>query len=80
MRTGIPDKDTAVRIANTIMRTIQSKGYAKNFTLQTIFFDDVDEIWILSYWEDKGPNWNGADCSIAIRKSNAEVLRIWFGE
>ena len=76
----IPDSETAVLIGDAILSAIQGTGLAKDFVLQQVFFDEVDEVWILSYWEERDVYVDGNDCNIAIRKSNAEVLRVWFGE
>jgi len=76
----VPDKETAARIGNAIVRSMQSNGAVPDdHILQVIFYDEVEEIWILSYWEDVSiyevdP---GLDFRIAIQKSNAEVL--WIG-
>lgn len=76
----IPDEETAVKMANIIFKNLQKEGYCKNYSLQEIFFDEEDKIWILSYWESTDEMITGSDCSIALKKSNGEVLRIWFGE
>ena len=77
---AVPDKETAAMIANAIIQSMQKNGYIKGYILQEIFFDVADEIWILTYWKERDIYVDGDDCSIAIRKSNGEVLRIWFGE
>lgn len=77
---AVPDKETAIKIASAVIIPMQDKGYAKNYSVQSVFFDNTDEVWIVSFWEDKGDKTTGADCSIAIKKSNSQILRIWFGE
>lgn len=80
----IPDEETAAMIASAIMKSIQCKGYAPNYELQRVFFDEEEEVWMVTFGEgfnteDKVMT-AGASCCIALAKSNAEVLSIWFGE
>lgn len=77
---AVADKETAIKIASVVIQSMQKKGYAKNYSVQSVFFDNADEVWIVSFWEDKADETTGADCNIAIKKSNSEILRIWFGE
>ena len=76
----IADKETAIHIATAILQSMQNKGYARNYVAQSVFFDEADEIWIVSFWENKSEDTLGSDCSIALKKSDAKVMRIWFGE
>ena len=81
---AIPDKETALHIATAIFGGMEKSEEAKVFTAQKVFFDTEDEIWIVSFWkEPELPNdmlCVGNDCSIALQKSDGEVLKIWFGE
>lgn len=79
----IPDKETAVKIATAILESIQAKGYWKTYTLHSIYFDTAEEVWLVSFGEEQddiGALIDGGGCTIAIKKSNAEVLGVWAGE
>ena len=76
----VPDKETAIKIASAVLPPIQAQGYVPDYVVQAVFFDETDEIWIVSFWEDREHDVDGGDCSIAIKKADAQVLRIWFGE
>lgn len=79
----IPDKETAIQVATQIYNGMEKNSREEKYIPQSVFFDEIDEIWIVSFWEEKGDNEMltvGADCSIALKKSNGQVLRIWFGE
>ena len=79
----VPDKETACKIAQAIFDGIPKYGEEQKFTLQNVFYDAEDEIWIVSFWEDwddSGEITMGYDCSIAIQKSDGKVVKIWFGE
>ena len=79
----IPDEETAIEVATAIMQSIQRKGYGKEYVIQSVFFDTVDEIWIVTFalpQYDVTALMDGGGYSIAMRKSNAEVVRIWAGE
>lgn len=77
---AIPDKETAIAVAKQIFYGMKKSAEAEKFTVQSVFYDEVDEIWIVSFWEDRGSDYDGNDCSIALRKNDCKVLRIWFGE
>ena len=79
----VPDKETAVKIATAILESIQAKGYWKTYTLHSIYFDTAEEVWLVSFGEvanTSGAVSMGSGCSIAIKKSNAEVLGVWAEE
>lgn len=79
----IPDKETAIQVATQIFNGMEKNSKVEKYIPQSVFFDEIDDIWIVSFWEEKGDNEMltvGDDCSIAIKKKNGQVLRIWFGE
>ena len=53
---------------------------AQDYEPQSVFYDDQDEIWIVSFRKDSDEIIAGGDCSIALQKKDGRVLRIWFGE
>lgn len=76
---GVPDKETAINIANIIFENIKKNKNYSNFTFQSVFYDDEDNVWIVNYYpNEKG--YIGADLSIAISKKTAEILKVWVGE
>ena len=76
----IPDKNTAIAIATQIFNQLSKNSYMQNWIPQVVFFDQEDEIWIVSFWEETDEIIYGDDCSIALQKKDGKVLRIWFGE
>jgi hypothetical protein len=83
----IPDMETAITVASAIFDAMEKSSAAEKFTPQDVFYDEVDGIWIVSFWEsipedtqDSAPVVVGDCCSIAIREADGTVLRIWFGE
>lgn len=74
----IPDQETAEDVALSIYKNIQ-KQYKLDLILKSVFYDDVDEIWIVSFG-NKDINYDGLSCSIAMQKIDGKVLRIWFDE
>jgi len=76
----IPDKETAVSVAYAVFKGIDKDEKYKNYCPQTIFFDEADDIWIVSFWDGTKGNTLGDCCSIAIQKSDGKVIRIWFEE
>ena len=75
----IPDKDTAMNVAISIFDGMSKSEEVAEYVVQSIFYDEQDEIWIVSFWKDS-ENIIGGDCSIALQKKDGKVIRIWFGE
>ena len=80
---AVTDIDTAVEIAVSIFNGIERKRIHEGQKVQYVFFDTEDEVWIVSFWKDRGygPYAMIAEGSfnIAIQKSDAKVLRMWVG-
>lgn len=81
--TCVPDKETAIKIAEGITSGFQKKGFFPGYVPQHVFFDNKREVWIVSLWEEsenENEIYSGACFSIAIKKDNAEVVKMWVGE
>ena len=76
----VPDKEVAVEVAKDIFNGIEKSDDAQKYIPQAVFYDEQDEIWIISFWGETNESTLGGDCSIAIQKKDGKVLRIWFGE
>ena len=77
---AVPDKETAVKIAQVIFDGMSTSEYAEEYNPQYVFYDAQDEIWIVSFWDDSDATVLGGNCNIAMQKKDGKVLRIWFGE
>ena len=76
----IPDKDTALEVATVIFNGMDKSRGAKEYVPKSVFYDDQDEIWIVSFGKNSNQITLGGDCNIAMQKKDGKVLRIWFGE
>lgn len=76
----VPDKETALKIAETVFNGMTKNNETQEYVAQSIFYDEQDEIWIISFWKDSDQNILGGECNIAIQKKDGKILRIWFGE
>lgn len=79
----VPDKETAISIAKGIILNFQEQGKFKEYIPQHVFFDTEDNFWIVSFWPSTGNDnieYIGATFSIAIKKENAQVLKMWINE
>lgn len=76
----VPDEKTALEIAKVIFNGMDKSKEVQKYTPQSIFYDEQDKIWIVSFWENTNKYTLGGDCSIAIQKVDGKILRIWFGE
>ena len=79
-RAVIPDEETALKIAEAIFDGMEKSEEAPKYVPQAVFYDNQDEIWIVSFWENSNQLTLGGDCNIALQKKDGKVLRIWFGE
>lgn len=79
----IPDEHTAIKVAIQIFNGMKKNSKMEKYVPQSVFYDENDEIWIVSFWEEKEVDEMltvGDDCSIAMKRKDGQVLRIWFGE
>ena len=76
----VANKETALEIAKAIFNGMDKSKETQEYVPQSVFYDEQDEIWIVSFWKESNEITLGGDCSIAIQKSDGKVLRIWFGE
>lgn len=79
-KAAVPNKKAALEIAQAIFNGMDKSEETQEYVPQSIFYDEQDEIWIVSFWKDSNEITLGGDCSIAIQKADGKVLRIWFGE
>ena len=47
---------------------------------KSIFYDNQDKIWIVSFGKKTNEITVGENCNIAIQETDGKVLRIWFDE
>lgn len=78
--TAIPDKETALEVAKAIFSGMDTGENMRGYVPKYIFYDEKDEVWIVSFGEDSSETTLGGDCSIALQKTDGKVLRVWFGE
>lgn len=76
----VPNKNVAIEIAQAIFNGMDKSEEAQKYVPQSIFYDEQDEIWIVSFGKESNEVILGGDCNIAIQKANGKILRIWFGE
>ena len=76
----IPNMDVAVEVAKDIFDGIPKNPSTVGYVPLSVFYDEPDGIWIVTFGEKSMENIVGGDCSIALQKSDGKVLRIWFGE
>lgn len=76
----ISDEKCAVAVATEIFNCMEKSKALEEYKPQSVFYDEKDEIWIVSFWKDSDEITLGGDCNIAMQKKDGKVLRIWFGE
>jgi hypothetical protein len=58
---------------------MQEKGYFPDYELMYVRYDKKENIWILTFWENK-INYLGSDFNVAINGENSEIIRMWVME
>ena len=81
---AVPNEKVAVEIASSIFEAFMSE-FEHNYVPQRVFYDVEEDIWIISFWEPIIPNKDGSvtigsSYTIAIRKKDGKVMRIWARE
>ena len=76
----VANKNVAIEIATAVFEGINKSEEVQKYVLQSVFYDEPDEVWIVSFGKDSNEITLGGDCNIAIQKSDGKVLRVWFGE
>lgn len=81
---AIPNQEVALNVAIQVFEGMQKSDIAQKYVPQSVFYDEQDEIWIVSFFNEQSDESDmiedGGGCSIAIQKSDGKILRIWFGE
>ena len=78
---AVADKETALTIARAVLNeTIKENHYAA----QKIFFDEEEEVWVISFSGPSGLNADGTmttggGCSIKRNKNYSSLLDAWDG-
>jgi hypothetical protein len=72
---AVPNGDTAITIANAIMKNYQYVGYFSDYKVETAVFDTERKVWIIIYGLND-PNVIGTNFVIVIRQDNAQVVKM----
>ena len=75
----VPDAEAAIRIANVIFESISKPRTEESFEIQSVFYDEEDEVWVLLFREpypETGAISTGPCYAIAIQKQDGKVLGI----
>ena len=73
---AVPNEKVALEIARSIFNGMDKSEEVQEYIPQTIFFDEQDNIWIVSFWKESNETILGGDCNIAIQKEDGKVYRI----
>lgn len=76
----IPDAESALLFGDTLLRQYQREGAFPKYTPQQISYQADPEIWIISCWEDLGPESTSSSVSFAIRADDAQVVSVYLSE
>ena len=74
---AIPDKETAIAVTTAIYNSMKKSKREQDWVPQDVFYDEPDGIWIVSFWPDSDVPTLGDCWTIAIRKQDGKVMRIW---
>ena len=71
-----------IKFANLVYESIPKGPVAANFDIQSVYFDEQDEVWVVLFCEaipEAGPVSTGLCYSIALQKKDGKVLGINYG-
>ncbi|MFQ6963472.1 MAG: hypothetical protein ACLRR6_04995 [Oscillospiraceae bacterium] len=70
----IPDEETALKIAKAIFDGMEKAKMQREYVPQSVFYDNQDEIWIVSFGKNSNHIMLGGDCNIAMQKKDGKVF------
>ena len=76
----VPDAESALLFGDALLKQLQRDGSFHNYAPHQISYQADPEIWIISCWEDLGPDSTSASVNFAIRADDAQVVSIYLGE
>lgn len=76
----IPNENAALEIARVIFNNMDKNKEVQKYIPKSIFYDNQDKIWIVSFGKKTNEITVGENCNIAIQETDGKVLRIWFDE
>ncbi len=76
----VTEPETAVSIAESLLKQFQNEGSFAGYSFQEIEYQDDPGIWVVHFREDPKPDELMPTFSIAIRKDNAQVDKMWVNE
>ena len=78
----IQDKDTAIKVASSILDGMQTRGGFQDVVLYDVFFDTEDKLWIVGFCirDTENRMIPGGDLTIVLRADNAQVITTIWGE
>ena len=76
----IPDQEVALNVASQIFKGMQKSEEIQKYVCTSVFYDEQDEIWIVSFGRQSDEMIVGGECNIAICKNDGKILRIWYDE
>ena len=76
----LADVETASSVAKLIFSEIQREGYCSGYSLQYIEYQSDPGIWVFTFWDGSDDSGPSATFSMAIRKDNAQVVKMWVDE
>lgn len=71
----ILDKETAVEVAKAIFNGMNTSENMNGHVPKSIFYDEQDEIWIISFGEDSDENTLGGRFQYSYTKNRWESLK-----
>lgn len=72
----VSNNEIAIEIAKLVLKNTVNLE-TKSYDSITVFYDTEEEIWIVSFCKK---NTLGNCVSVAINKSDARIVKVWYGE
>lgn len=70
----VPDKETAISIAEILFKNVQKSGACQEYELGMVNYDPEDKVWVLVYFNTAHKGEQYSDYRIVISQTTGEIL------
>ena len=77
---AVPDAKTARTVAQGILDGMRAGTTQEKYVLKKIFYDESNQIWVVSFGPQNNRNETGGYTNIAIQKPDGKIFKIWVSE
>lgn len=76
----VVEAETAICITQSLLKQFQKEGFFTGYSPQMVEYQADPGIWVVVFWKDSNNLELTPTFNIAIRKDNAQVVKMWVDE